>query len=72
MSWERAAGLCLAAFLLVIWSVYCRRLALAERRAAGDPAQVRETAPQTERIHDSGVAWAASRPPLRGHRSAGT
>jgi|GEM_PF-5278062 len=32
MSWERALGLCLAALLLLLWSVYCRRLAERERR----------------------------------------
>lgn len=32
MSWERALGLCLAALLVLVWSVYCRRLAEQERR----------------------------------------
>ena len=34
MHWERALGLGLALAALVIWSLYCRRLALAERAAA--------------------------------------
>lgn len=34
MFWERVLGLALAGALLLIWSVYCRRLALAERADA--------------------------------------
>lgn len=43
MSWKRIAGLCLAAVLLVIWSVYCRRLVVEERRRI---QRERETEPQ--------------------------
>lgn len=43
MPWERIAGLCLATILLVIWSVYCRRIALDERRRLQEE---RETEPQ--------------------------
>lgn len=34
MPWLRVAGLCLAAALLAIWSLYVRRQALEARRAA--------------------------------------
>ena len=34
MPWQRAAGLCLAAILLAIWSLYVRRRALEARREA--------------------------------------
>ena len=41
MPWQRAAGLCLAAILLAIWSLYVRRRALEARREAERDATAR-------------------------------
>lgn len=50
MPWERAVGLCLAAVLLVIWSVYCRRLTLDERRRLTEEREQAEPLPSARGV----------------------